>query len=94
MMDIYLVSDLITQFHKEYIASNNISYTSPKHSASVAQGIAQALQVEQCKRYIVDNRDFPGFKHKACKGIQEDDSRLNGAYSTMFYLNALESLNH
>lgn len=44
---------------------------------------SQAEQVEQCKRYIVDNKDFPGYKSKECKGIQEDDYRLNVAYRTI-----------
>lgn len=37
-------------------------------------------QLETCKKYIVDNKDFPGYKSKECKGIQEDDYRLNVAY--------------
>lgn len=53
-------------------------YVTP--SAKVSNDITPAEQLEQCKRYIVDNEDFPGSSSKECKGIQEDDFRLNVAY--------------
>lgn len=56
-------------------------YVTP--SAKVSNDITPAEQLEQCKRYIVDNEDFPGSSSKECKGIQEDDSRLNRAYQAI-----------
>lgn len=50
-------------------------YVTP--SAKVSNDITPAEQLEQCKRYIVDNKDFSPTE---CKGIQEDDSRLNVVY--------------
>lgn len=64
----------------------NVTSEAPKQAPSKAKGTeAEALaqereQLERCKRYIVDNKDFPGYKSKECKGIQEDDYRLNVAY--------------
>lgn len=49
-------------------------------SSSTIPTITPAEQLEQCKRYIVDNKDFSPTE---CKGIQEDDSRLNVAYQAI-----------
>lgn len=49
-------------------------------SSSTITTITPAEQLEQCKRYIVDNADFNPI---VCKGIQEDDSRLNVAYQAI-----------
>lgn len=64
-----------SQNEPERLRIESIAPSAP--STTHAPSITPAEQLEQCKRYIVDNKDFSPTE---CKGIQEDDSRLNVVY--------------
>jgi len=66
--------------------SNPNKVDTTERDARRAQNDTRALmqeQLEQCKRYILDYKDFPGNQSKWCKGIEEDDTRLIPTYDSL-----------